>query len=270
MSEANHPAAEIVAIALRKIRKVANSRKFAKLSEDCKVFLDDIQRIIPPPGQRPDTATAVTPTGTQAASTSNPFLTGNASPQRSAGEADTSNHSTGRGSPRSLPEVPNDSFSTAAAEDSSTGNLSDASSAHAAILDTAGLPALTIRATAGNGLPSSQPASPQASGTSAQAAYEQAGISQGSNAPSQAPRFETAPLSFPDLVPRSETALGDAASLQIVAIMRQAVESQKPEVIEVALDCLQKLIAFRFLQGSVYAISMPATNRDSESGGHGC
>lgn len=44
----NHPAAEIVAIALRKIRKVANHKKYVKLTDACKDFLDNIQIIIPP------------------------------------------------------------------------------------------------------------------------------------------------------------------------------------------------------------------------------
>ncbi len=34
----------------------------------------------------------------------------------------------------------------------------------------------------------------------------------------------------------------------MLGIFRLAVETQRPEVIEVALDCIQKLIAFRFLQ----------------------
>lgn len=284
MSEANHPAAEIVAIALRKIRKVANTRKFAKLSEDCKVFLDDIQRIIPPPGQKQEPAMTGTPTSTRAAASSSPFMPASSSPKKTAGSAEqtsntvaqnpaaleTSNQSGGSGSPRSAragtgPDSPRH-LSTAAAEDNSITAVSEAASTQSPALDTSGLPALSVLAKAGNSEPTSQPPSPLKSGFKPQGSIEQADDAQASQL-NQTPSLEAVAVSFPDLVPRSETALSDAASLKIVAIMRLAVESQKPEVIEVALDCLQKLIAFRFLQGSVYAITMPSTGKDPETGG---
>lgn len=276
MSEANHPAAEIVAIALRKIRKVANSRKFAKLSEDCKVFLDDIQRIIPPPGQKQEPAPAVTPTGARAAAASSPFLPASASPKKPVGSAEQASAVSGSAtieassyaqgvapdSPRSLgPGV-----GTATLQGSSSTASTEPSSSQVIMFDSTGLPALSVQAKEGNGVSISQPASPLKSGYRPQATLEQLDGSQGTQ-PSQAVQPEAAAVSFPDLVPRSETALSDAASLQIVAIMRLAVESQKPEVIEVALDCLQKLIAFRFLQGSVYAITMPPSGKDPETGG---
>lgn len=278
MSEANHPAAEIVAIALRKIRKVANSRKFAKLSEDCKVFLDDIQRIIPPPGQKQEPAPAVTPTSARAAAASSPFLPASASPKKLVGAAEQAPLSGASGSATIEPS----SYAQGVAPDSprlvapgggaatlqgssSTASI-EPSSSQVTMFDSTGLPALSVQAKEGNGVSISQPASPLKSGYRPQATLDQVDGSQGAQ-PSQAPQPEAAAVSFPDLVPRSETALSDAASLQIVAIMRLAVESQKPEVIEVALDCLQKLIAFRFLQGSVYAITMPPSGKDPETGG---
>jgi hypothetical protein len=45
---------------------------------------------------------------------------------------------------------------------------------------------------------------------------------------------------------------------QVVDMMRAAIASERPAIMEVALDCLQKLIAFKFLQGGVYAINLDA------------
>ncbi|GFH13961.1 brefeldin A-inhibited guanine nucleotide-exchange 2-like, partial [Haematococcus lacustris] len=70
---------------------------------------------------------------------------------------------------------------------------------------------------------------------------------------------------LPDLVPRTATALSDPVLTKIVNVMRLAIQTERPNIIEVALDCLQKLIAFRFMQGAVYALNVDKSSHDTEA-----
>eukprot|EP00198_Chlamydomonas_reinhardtii_P005607 XP_001694943.1 SEC7/BIG-like ARF-guanine nucleotide exchange factor [Chlamydomonas reinhardtii] len=77
---------------------------------------------------------------------------------------------------------------------------------------------------------------------------------------------------LPDLVPRTATALPDPVCDRILGIFRLAVDTQRPEVIEVALDCIQKLVAFRFMQGAVYAVNAEraqGAGKDGDDAGEG-
>jgi hypothetical protein len=50
------------------------------------------------------------------------------------------------------------------------------------------------------------------------------------------------------LTPRSEMAISDAAAGAVMRVFRLAVETGRAQIVEVVLDCIQKLIAFKFLQ----------------------
>lgn len=50
-------------------------------------------------------------------------------------------------------------------------------------------------------------------------------------------------------------ALHDSAARELLCFLRDAVDTRKAPVMEVALDCIQKLISFRLLQGPVHHIN---------------
>jgi hypothetical protein len=50
-------------------------------------------------------------------------------------------------------------------------------------------------------------------------------------------------------------ALSDAAALAVLRVLRLAVVTARPPLVEVALDLLHKLIALRFLQGAAHSVS---------------
>ena len=47
-AKVNHPAAEIVAIALRKVQKLAAGKKHQQLLDACKDLLDNLQTVVSP------------------------------------------------------------------------------------------------------------------------------------------------------------------------------------------------------------------------------
>jgi len=55
-------------------------------------------------------------------------------------------------------------------------------------------------------------------------------------------------------------AISDAAALAVLQVLRLAVATAKPPLIEVSLDLLHKLIALRFLQGAAFSV---ATDREA-------
>ena len=65
---------------------------------------------------------------------------------------------------------------------------------------------------------------------------------------------------LPAIMPRTSDALPDAVCSRVLAVLRAAIEAgienNVVSIPEVCLDCIQKLIAFRFLQGSAYAIEL--------------
>ena len=50
-------------------------------------------------------------------------------------------------------------------------------------------------------------------------------------------------------------ALADGAARQLTAFLRDVVETRKAPMLEVALDMIQRLVAFKLLQGPVYNIN---------------
>ena len=56
--------------------------------------------------------------------------------------------------------------------------------------------------------------------------------------------------------------LADGAALEIMLILKDAVDTNRPPILELVLDCLQKLISFNLLQGSV-SILTPKKGEDS-------
>ncbi|KDD73252.1 hypothetical protein H632_c2381p0, partial [Helicosporidium sp. ATCC 50920] len=55
--------------------------------------------------------------------------------------------------------------------------------------------------------------------------------------------------------PRPAGALVESAARELMLFLRDAVETQRPAVLEAVLDCLQKLVAFRLVQGSVSTVA---------------
>ena len=54
---------------------------------------------------------------------------------------------------------------------------------------------------------------------------------------------------------RRPGALPDGAAREMMLVLRDAVDTRKPIVMEVALDCLQKLVSFKLIQGPVHSIN---------------
>lgn len=256
MATMNHPAAEIVAIALRKIRKVANNRKFAKLTDACKEFLDNIQIIIPP-----------LPEGVYAGAKT---LT------TSHSNAGLSEQVTGQDYAASEPGSPPSSPSRRASQDGALSRLQHATSAHSSVAVSTGGEvqgdanaaaggegsATVSRVSSAAQLGPGEGASTGDAATATTPAQVQA--AQSSVTDSTTDAASNMLDEYPELAARTETALPLVTCRAIVDVMRLAVETQRPDVIEIALDCIQKLIAFRFLQGSVYAINADKPGKDSE------
>lgn len=59
------------------------------------------------------------------------------------------------------------------------------------------------------------------------------------------------------LTPRTEMAISDSAATAVMKVFRLAVESNRAQIVEVVLDCIQKLIAFKFLQVGVALVCRP-------------
>lgn len=261
----NHPAAEIVAIALRKIRKVANSRKYQALLDECQKFLDNIQQIIPPLAAAGDAAKQLV--------TANPGLQealqeSAAAVQAPADDAasddgredDSKGAGAGSAPDASAPVSRGNSKSLGLTPPSSQLDLQQAASASAAAVK-AHFAEEDIAEAASSGLSGEVGAVTPTGASSAGGAPGAPGSSGASTG------FVGGPL--PDLVPRTEVALPDKVTARIIAIMRMAVDTQRPNVIEIALDCVQKLIAFKFLQGAVYAINLDKPGKEALDAGGG-
>ncbi|PSC72251.1 brefeldin A-inhibited guanine nucleotide-exchange 2-like [Micractinium conductrix] len=67
------------------------------------------------------------------------------------------------------------------------------------------------------------------------------------------------PASRPPLPRRRDVtrpgALYDGAARELLCLLRDAVDTRKPPLMEVSLDCIQKLISFKLLQGPVHHIN---------------
>jgi len=55
--------------------------------------------------------------------------------------------------------------------------------------------------------------------------------------------------------PRRPGALADGAAREMMLVLRDAIDTRKAVVMEVALDCLQKLVSFKLVQGPVHSIN---------------
>ncbi|KAL6762063.1 hypothetical protein V8C86DRAFT_3013062 [Haematococcus lacustris] len=204
----NHPAAEIVGIALRKIRKLANSRKYQSLLDESQALLDNLQQLIPPVAQK-------------GSSPANPSSDLHEPPVAAVQEPQPEQDADIKGelpSAAGLPR-PAEPGPTVAKQHFATEDLTEAVNSTQAI----------------------------AAG--------------GAERQSAAKEFPA----LPDLVPRTATALSDPVLTKIVNVMRLAIQTERPNIIEVALDCLQKLIAFRFMQGAVYALNVDKSSHDTEA-----
>eukprot|EP00798_Chlamydomonas_sp_ICE-L_P022401 gene22401-29513_t len=215
MASVAHPAAEIVAIALKKILKNAHVRRNAALIEEAKSFLEKIHTIIPAQPSAP---------------------TAHAGKSLGAGPSPV---------PGISPEAKPNSSPIASTEPAST----DVTKPPPDAPQTA-----TVTATAVEPPPLQQePTTPQQSPRKIPKGVE---ASAQSNADSPYRVEDSQDPMNPDLVPRTETAMSDETCLRILAMMRLATESDKGILIETALDCIQKLIAFSFLQGAAYHINL--------------
>lgn len=218
---AAHPAAEIVAITLRKLLKLANRKHHATLMAEAQGLLDSLPQLLPPEGHAAGSARS--DARLQAA------LSESITPVEGSSSAmpDLSPHTPALDSePSSAPAFPGDALQPEGAEGIVAPTLPAA-----ALEDKGG--AVKIEAA---------PA-PAAADT--------------------APVPVLAPL--PDLITRTETALPTAVCDKIIAVMRLATATVRPNIMEPAVDCVQKLIAFRFLQGSVYAVNVGGSEDQGRS-----
>ncbi|GIL58908.1 hypothetical protein Vafri_13917, partial [Volvox africanus] len=258
-----HPAAEIVSIALRKICKIANSRKYAKLHEECRLFLNELHLMIPAAGTaggnrlliygRSDVGSTVELSG----------QAGNALSRRDSNDGRVQGAQPGDDAAASAnPRTPD-----SAAGQPAFGEAEDETGAPAAE------PA-TGSSGGGEQQRPAQPTSPSPHshrpGPERTLSSEQEGLR---SAPGRSLNHLQSSVDpeLPDLAPRTDSALTDPVCDRIIGIFRLAVDTMRPEVIEVALDCIQKLVAFRFLQGAVYAVDTErtASGRGGDDAGAG-
>jgi hypothetical protein len=242
-----HPAAEIVAIALRKICKVANSRKYAKLHEECRLFLDELHLIIPAAGTaggprlliygRSDVGSTVDLSAQAGSSSRRSSMDGRAQPPSVVAHA-AAEDTGGAAQPR-VSQAAEAQAAFVVAEDEAPGSSG-----------TEAPPG-----TAAGGEPTGEPrrVPPSSSPSASQLAARELGhgarrSNELDSRPGPAGSQSVDEPELPDLVPRTDTALPDPVCDRIIGIFRLAVDTMRPEVIEVALDCIQKLVAFRFLQ----------------------
>lgn len=309
---AAHPAAEIVAIALRKIRKVANPRKHTKLCEEIDYLLGDLHILIPAAGtggSKGQSRHARTPSSQQGGRVGS-YADIHTVASHGGLPQPTPSGDVAPDAPSETPTPPNrrsmEGQGMVAAASTTTapppGLPSNVGEGGGASLEGAAAPpAVAVVAGDGTDGPSQPPpaaaddvgrsaqeaadtpaemalVADAADGAQAEEAAETAAAEDAASAPAaseQQPEGadgllppatplgsaaaqpqRTVEEELPDLVMRTETALPDPVSDRLLGVLRLAVETQRPEVIEVALDCIQKLVAFRFLQGTVYAVNV--------------
>lgn len=64
----------------------------------------------------------------------------------------------------------------------------------------------------------------------------------------------------------STWALADGAAREIMLVLRDAVDTRRPDVMDAALDCLQKLVSFKLIQGPVHSINHKRDSSTAISG----
>lgn len=76
----------------------------------------------------------------------------------------------------------------------------------------------------------------------------------------------TSPLDNRPRPVRRPGALADGAAREMMLVLRDAIDTRKPVVMEMALDCLQKLISFKLVQGPVHSINYKRENASRSTG----
>ncbi len=217
------PAAEIVAIAIRKIVQRLDAKKQQDVLEDCKSFLASIHQIIPAhPEQQPGTLSL-----SSSAAASLPT-----SPQARDGQQQ---------------EEEQQQQQQQEGQQTQRENVAEA----APLQDQeAAPPATPVKAgnTQDGGVPETPTQAPEEQGA------EGTPLKPWSAQMPQAGQ-PAIPLAY-SLAPRTATALPDTVCSKVLAILQRAADTGKAAVIEIVLDCLQKLVAFSFLQGAVYAVDV--------------
>ena len=269
----NHPAAEIVAIALRKICKLANNRKWATLLDESKEFLASIQKIIPPLADKtssPDPSLRGEQHGHRHTVSTNPTVQVDdaASDLLEVSElAETPGDPSVHGS--ALGDALGSAAAAAAAAAAPPPPPTTEAEAEAGSLEKQDTPTAIPLSflTAADDLSSTPMASQLLPDTEVPVDVQPEAAEASTSDPAPAPAPPPPPL-LPDLVPRTDASLSDDVLTQIIRLMRLAVETEKPNVIEVALDCVQKLVAFQFMQGTVYVLNVEkAGGRDGLEAG---
>eukprot|EP00775_Hariotina_reticulata_P008270 gene8270-8458_t len=69
------------------------------------------------------------------------------------------------------------------------------------------------------------------------------------------------PANLQELVKRTDSAISDAAAMEVLKVLQLAVDTSRPNIVEVSLDLIHKLIAFRqvapwYLQGAAHHVLM--------------
>lgn len=229
--QAQHPAAEIVAIALKKIISKSDPKRHQDIIDECNQFLAGIHQIIPahPPAATPGQQQQQQKAGPDAVGQEQ----GSTQAHGNVGEA---------GKLQEKEHAPRPA-QTSAGEQGTQQQQEQNSQSEERASDTKAEGASHAQAQA-----SPDPAhAPSASS-------EQQPEAEGSKPPTQATAI---PAAY-SLAPRTPAALPDAVCSRVLTIMQRAGDTGKAQVIEVVLDCLQKLVAFSFLQGAVYALDVTA------------
>jgi hypothetical protein len=190
----HHPAAEIVAIALRKIQKAGNNKKYQALLDRCQAFLDSLHLIFPGPDGKLPSQQAATAAAEVAASAAAPAANG--------------------GTPDGAPDA------TAAPVGAQTDSGGSKSAMAAA--DSAGNSGAVEQLEMGGeepGAPPPQPDTPTATEVKAHFADEDLAEARQASTSAASPGVAAADVAalplLPDLVPRTDSCLPDSVALQV-------------------------------------------------------
>lgn len=268
----HHPAAEIVSIALRKIIKSNTGRKHASLTQECKELLESIHVIIPPLSAHSAAVVPprISPTKDSTVSLEGQAAGATAEDNVSEPGSDTSGVSQSRLADKSPdPQTPLEHRLIVERKSSLAHRDSESSfeKAEAAYANINAKPEVEDGgASEASEAPTAQQQEDEAAALASCAAEEHARqqehdrlqhekqLQERVNADEKEQSASQLTLFPQDLHPRTEEAISDAAAKAVTKVMRMAVDTAKPPIVEVALECLQKLVAFRFLQGAVYSL----------------
>ncbi|WIA22572.1 hypothetical protein OEZ86_009559 [Tetradesmus obliquus] len=244
----HQPAAELISNALHKIKKLAGGRKHAELSQQCQGLIDSIHEVLSPEFAARAAAQPKAAAQAEAVAAADEPATPAADSAAGTAEQPEQDTTSGRAASSSggvaAAEPPDSNGSPAAAADDSA-----AAAAAAAAAGTA---------------ESADAATAEAEAAAAEAAAAAAALEKrAADAARLAAAVQLPQLQPQDLVQRTDSAISDAAATSVMQVLQLAVDTLRPNIVEVTLDLIHKLIAFRYLQGAAHNVQADRHDEDA-------